>query len=169
MAYYCSDCVTWINSRDANRYGEKWCSYDRKYRRADQPIYGCRGFVWARRAIITKVCEILGIERPDLFEAFDEVKEQTLVPSKINLLIDYNTMGPIIAERMETDPCKENVAKNILENFMIPAAAYCKTGNYEEAINIYSNMVNILASIYHATMYELKKEELTKNMVKIHI
>ena len=32
MAFVCSDCVTWIKSKDANRYGEKYCDYDQKYR-----------------------------------------------------------------------------------------------------------------------------------------
>lgn len=169
MAFYCSDCVTWVNSQDANRYGEKWCDYDRKYRKPDQPIYGCKGFVWARRSIITKVCEILGVDGANLFEAFDEVKEEYLVPDAIDKLIDYNTVGPVIAERLETDPCKEQVAKNLLDNFMVPAAAYSKMGNYEEATNIYARMVNLLAHIYQATKDNIEKEQRFNQLIKLHI
>ena len=169
MAFYCSDCVTWINSQDANRYGEKWCTYDRVYRSADQPIYGCRGFVWARRSIITKVCEILGIERPDLFDNFDEVKENYLVPQNINALIDYNTVGPVIAERLETDPQREAVANNLLNNFMIPAAAQVKTENYQQAVDIYGQMVNMLAIFYHATKEEIKEQNMFKQLIKVRV
>lgn len=169
MAFYCSDCVTWVNSKDANRYGEKWCDYDRKYRSADQNIYGCRGFVWARRSIITKVCEILGIERPDLFDSFDEVKENYLVPENIDTLVDYNTVGPVIAERLESDPQKEMIANNLLNTFMIPAAAYVKTQKYEEAVKVYERMVNMLAVFYHATKENIQQENMFKQLIKVRV
>ena len=100
MTYFCRDCFTWNDSKDVNRYGEKWCKYDKKYRSGDQKIYDCKGFVWIRRVIITKVCEILGINPSKYFMAFDETKEIYLVPDCIDKLIDYNTVGPVIAKKI---------------------------------------------------------------------
>ncbi|MBR4080487.1 MAG: hypothetical protein IKK21_01725 [Clostridia bacterium] len=45
MAYYCGECAVWRGSSDENRYGERWCAYSRRYEKADQNSYGCRGFV----------------------------------------------------------------------------------------------------------------------------
>lgn len=45
MANYCGECALWRGSSDENKYGERWCSYSRRYEKADQNSYGCRGFV----------------------------------------------------------------------------------------------------------------------------
>lgn len=169
MAYYCSDCVTWINSRDANRYGEKWCDHDNKYRAADQNILGCPGFVWARRSIITKVCEILGINNSELFDCFDEVKENYLVPNHIEELCDYNLVGPMICERISNDPNKKAITKNILDCYIIPAAAYTKVGDYEKATSIYHTMVLTLAILYQVTKDDISDAERCNNLVKVRI
>lgn len=44
MATYCGECALWRGSSDENRYGERWCSYSRRYEKPDQNIYGCRGY-----------------------------------------------------------------------------------------------------------------------------
>lgn len=49
MATYCGECALWRGSSDENRYGERWCSYSRRYEKADQETYGCRGFVAGTR------------------------------------------------------------------------------------------------------------------------
>lgn len=159
MAFVCSDCVTWIKSKDANRYGEKYCDYDQKYRSADQNIYGCRGFVWARRVIITKVCEILGVNPAAYFDAFDDTKDNYIVPCCIDKLIDYNTIGPIISDRMDHDLDKEKMAKYILDNYIIPAEAYAKMGNFIDAVSIYQRMIQILAFTYYVDTDNLKTED----------
>lgn len=166
MAFYCSDCVTWINSKDANRYGEKWCDYDRKYRSPDQKIYGCRGFVWARRVIITKVCEILGINPTVYFNAFDDTKDFYVVPNCIDMLIDYNTIGPVIADRMNHDEDKEKMAKIALENYIIPAEALAKEGRFDEATMIYKRMIQVLAFTYYVETDMLRTEDNSIKMTK---
>ena len=167
MAYYCSECVTWINSKDADRYGRKYCDYSRRYEEADQNIYGCRGFVWARRAIITKVCEILGINADEYFKAYDDTKELYLVPSLIDKLIDYNTVGPVIAKRMEDYPSKERLAVNMLNGYIIPAEANAKMGKYQEAVSIYERMVKVLAILFNATKEQIVEETFYDNLVRV--
>lgn len=49
MADYCGECLLWRGSQDENRYGERWCPYSRRYEKADQNTYGCKGFVDATR------------------------------------------------------------------------------------------------------------------------
>lgn len=173
MAYYCKECATWLQSRDVRRgYKndvERYCEYDRAWRSSEQNIYGCRGFEYVGRSIITKVCEILGIERPDLFDNFDEIKENYLIQQKNELFIDYNVVGPVIAERLESDPQKEMIANNLLNTFMIPAAAYVKTQKYEEAVKVYERMVNMLAIFYHATKENIQQENMFKQLIKVRV
>lgn len=160
MAFYCRDCVTWVNSRDANRYGEKWCDYDRKYRSPDQKIYDCKGFVWAKRSIITKVCEILNIDPTKYFKAFDDTKEIVLIPSCVDKLIDYNTIGPVIAEKMDENVNKEAMAKNILDSYIEPAYEKCLEEDYQGAVAIYEKMVKVLA-----IMFDLTKEKIADDLI----
>ena len=167
MAYYCGECVTWINSDDGDRYGRKYCSYSRRYEEADQNIYGCRGFVWARRAIITKVCEILGIDALEYFKAYDETKELYLVPSCIDKLIDYSTVGPVVAERMNNYPEKKQLALNMLNGYIIPAEANAKVGKFQEAVSIYERMVKVLAIIFHATKADIQANAFYDNLIKV--
>jgi hypothetical protein len=167
MAYYCRDCVTWINSKDANRYGEKWCDYDRKYRSADQKIYDCRGFVWAKRSIITKVCEILGIDPKPYFDAFDDTKEIVLIPSCVDKLIDYNTVGPVIAEKLDSCEKKEQVATNILDTYIKPAYEKCLEKDYQAAVTLYEHMVKVLAIMFNATKESLKETRMFDDLLNV--
>lgn len=58
MADYCGECALWRGSRDENKYGERWCPYSRRYEKADQNSYGCRGFVDGTR----RYCDPLTME-----------------------------------------------------------------------------------------------------------
>lgn len=167
MAFYCSDCATWQASNYAkNAYHNgrlvvhKYCDYDRKYRAADQQIFGCRGFVWVRRAVITKVCDILKANPERYFNAFDDTKEIYLVPDKIDKLIDYNSVGPNIAEKMENDPNNRIVAEYMLNNYIMPATVKGEDKDYQGAVEIYERMIKTLAAMYH----EMKENILDSNI-----
>lgn len=58
MADYCGECAVWRGSKDENRYGERYCVYSRRYEKADQNTYGCRGFVDGTR----RYCWEIGCE-----------------------------------------------------------------------------------------------------------
>lgn len=161
MAFYCGDCVTWVNSRDADRYGRKYCDYSRRYEEKDQKIYGCRGFVWAKRSIITKVCEILNVNPTKYFEAFDDTKEILLIPSCIDELIDYNTVGPVVADRIDQSERKKEIAQNILNSYIEPAYEKCAKEDYQGALSIYEKMVKVLATMFNAT-----KENIAEDIIK---
>lgn len=175
MAYYCNECATWQESSDAKmsyHNGKlvvfRWCSYDRQYRAADQNIYRCTGFVYLRRAIITKICEILGIDNKDLFKSFDSVKEEYLIPTEIGKLVDYNTIGKEITLKLDSHLQKEMIAKNMLDGYIIPAEAYAKLGKYEEAVSIYERMVKVLAVIFNVTKLQIEEKNFYNNLIKVH-
>ena len=168
MAFVCSDCVTWVNSKDADRYGRKYCSYSRRYEEPDQKIYGCRGFVWAKRSIITKVCEVLNIDPTKYFDAFDDTKEIYLIPTSIDKLIDYNTVGPVIANKIENFEKKEQLAENILKTYIEPALEHCNLSDYQGAVSIYEHMVKVLAIMFNATKEAIEEYTFYDNLIKIH-
>ena len=167
MATYCRDCVTWVNSRDANRYGEKWCDYDRKYRKPDQPIYGCRGFIWIGRVIITKVCEILNVDPKPYFDAFDDTKEIYIIPSCVDKLIDYNTVGPVIAEKLDKCSAKEQIANNILKTYIKPAYEKCLEKDYQGAVTTYEYMIKVLAVMLNATKKSIEETRMFDDLLKV--
>lgn len=141
MAYYCGECAIWQGSSDVDRYGRRWCSYSQKYEESNQNIYGCRGFVYANRSIITAVCKILKIRPDEYFAAFDETREHYLVPCQREALFAYCGVGPAIAQKIENDADSHAIAEGILNDCLIPAKRLCQAGKYEEAFNMYRAMV----------------------------
>jgi len=174
MAYYCNECAEWISSRDSKMdyhngrlVVHKWCDYDRKYRAEDQQIYGCGGFSYVRRSVITKICEILNINGEKLFNAFDETKEKYIVPTEFGKLVDYNMVGTEIANGLTLHPQRKTIAKNMLEGFIIPAEAEARVGKYKEAVDIYERMIKVLAIIFNATKEKQEEKAFYDNLIKI--
>lgn len=148
MAYYCGECIVWRGSCDENRYGERCCSYSRRYERSDQNTYGCRGFIYAGRAILTKVCEILGLDKAEWFAAFDEVKEDYIMPDKVDWLVMYCSIGPAIVEKMNDDVACEHTAQIIMEKYLVPAKGKVQSRKNQEAAELYREMVCFLKERY---------------------
>lgn len=144
MAYYCGECIVWRGSSDENSYGERWCSYSRRYERSDQNTYGCKGFLYAGRAILTKVCEILNLDSRPWFTAFDRVKEAYLVPCRMDLLVGYCCVGPTLAASLNADSQKESLAQLLMNTYLIPARKLSDAGLYHEAVEVYRGMVDEL-------------------------
>ena len=76
MAYYCGECAVWQGSGSENKDGERYCGYSGRYESSDQNTYGCRGFVYTRRAIITQACRMPGTDLKSCFAAFDAAKAE---------------------------------------------------------------------------------------------
>lgn len=148
MAYYCGECIVWRGSSDENRYGERWCSYSRRYERSDQNTYGCKGFLYAGRAVLTKVCDLLDLDTTSWFFAFDRVKEAYLVPNEMGLLVDYCSIAPDLVAAMSEDPQQETLARQLMEEYLEPAKGMCEDGEYAEAAAIYRQMVGVLKTRY---------------------
>ena len=148
MAYYCGECKIWRGSQDENAYGERWCAYSRRYERSDQNTYGCRGFIYAERAVLTKVCELLSLDAQPWFAAFDRVREQYLLPCRREWLMAYCAVGPQLAERMDADNEGIDVAQTLLQKYLVPARRLAERGAYQQAAEMYRGMVSVLKKRY---------------------
>lgn len=151
--FVCGDCATWINSKDADRYGRKYCTFSRRYEESDQSIYWlhgrqCPGFAWARRAVLTKLCEILNINSNKLFDAFDETRDNYVKTNEPELLECYYNVAEYIVNGLDTLPNKEELAKYMFNSYIIDAEANVIRGDYCKAVTIYSEMVRTLHIIF---------------------
>ena len=148
MAYYCGECIVWRGSSDENRYGERWCSYSRRYERSDQNTYGCKGFLYAGRAVLTKVCEVLHLDEKPWFAAFDAAKEAFVVPGHMDMLVNYCGVGPTLAGKLDADDSREDVSRQVMDRFLEPARVMCDAGLYEKAVRVYAEMVKWMRGRY---------------------
>ena len=148
MPYYCGECAVWAGSDDIDRFNRRWCPISRRYEGANQNIYGCRGFVYNGRAIVTKVCGILKIPSAEWNEVFDNVKDAYVAPVHMEWLTSYCVLGPMIASAMERDPARESIALRLLNDYMLPARDLYRQGRMEDAARLYRNMVVHLRDMY---------------------
>ena len=125
MTYYCSECAVWLESNDAKMMYHngrdvihRYCKYDRKYRAHDQNVYNCSGFVYVRRAVLTKICEILNINSDELFKAFDDVKENYVINNMPDKMVKYNSVAHYIVNGLDNHPEKEKLAKVMLKQLV---------------------------------------------------
>lgn len=148
MAYYCGECKVWRGSQDENAYGERWCAYSRRYERSDQNTYGCRGFIYAERAVLTKVCELLSLDAQPWLAAFDRVREQYLLPCRWEWLMAYCAEGPQLAAYLGADNERIDVAQMLLQKYLAPARRMAEQGAYRQAAEVYREMVRVLKKRY---------------------
>ena len=148
MAYYCGECAIWAGSGDVDRYNRHWCPVSRRFEEANQNIYGCRGFVYNGRSIVTRVCEILDIPPAEWFDAFDAVKDAYVVPFHTEWLTSYCVHGPAIASAISRDPKHKSVAMKLLNDYMIPARDLYQQGQMEAAAHLFRYMVAYLIKKY---------------------
>ena len=148
MAYYCGECAVWVGSSDVDRYGRRWCAYSRRYEESNQNTYGCRGFVYNGRTVLTKICEILHEPTEQLFEAYDAVKESFAAPEHMEWLSAYCNLGPKIADRLDADVQRNEMADMLMKDYIQPAYMLWKDGKNEESALTYKQMVACLAQKY---------------------
>lgn len=148
MAYYCGECAVWAGSSDVDRYGRRWCSYSRRYEESNQNTYGCRGFIYNGRTVLTKVCEILDIPKEKWFKAFDAVKESSVVPNHMNWLSSYCRLGPIIAKALNADENRKEKANQLMNEYIKPAYSLWQEGKNDSSALKYREMILYLANAY---------------------
>ena len=174
MATFCKDCAVWNDSKKAEMQyhngrlvAHRYCDYDRKWRASDQNIRGtrgdCDGYVPYRRAVLTKMCEILNVDPTKLFIEFDETKDNYVTTCKPELLVAYNEVASYICEGLDNHPDKETIAKTMFDSYIVDAEANVRMGNYCRATELYSEMVRIL----HIMFDVINKRSLFHDITKI--
>ena len=66
-----------------------------------------------------------------------------------SLLNEYDILGPIIVDRLRKDKHKEQIIKNLFNLCIKEVSQLVRNQKYEEAINLYKNMVYLLKEGYN--------------------
>lgn len=169
MANYCSDC-TYLDLSTGDLYGKFWCekrlerhqaneiecyrfckAYSRSSNEADSAYQYSRDHSGSGCYITTIICNILGM--PDNNEYLETLrffrdnflqKDERYKPS----LVEYDLIGPKIANALKNDPLKEKIANKYFHNYIIPTCELIKEKKYREAADLYKTMTNLLKYFY---------------------
>ena len=172
MAYedYCAACTHLGESADYN--GKYWCSRKGEDHYACDPkCYSfCEAYGRSNSAranmyensrnhsggsgcyLTTIMCEILGYPDNNYYlQTLRNFRDKTM---KLNikyipLLLTYDIVGPIIADKLNKDPEKEIIAQIFFNKYIIPSVNAINEEKTETAINTYVAMTNALAEKYN--------------------
>ncbi len=152
--YNCEDCIQFTKEKEyeAQIRGKFRCESIKKD--VSPKEHSCNVYFEKRENkcyLTTAMCYILGekddCETLETLRGFRDnymKKHEKYLP----LLEDYNTVGPIIAEKIYNDKNCFWVATTMKNNFINVALDAIKDKEYDSAINIYENMTYFLMDFY---------------------
>ena len=157
----CLDC-NYMDLNDRNKYDEAYCSWMKKYISLTGSCYHFdrRESEYRVCYLTTMFCEILELEDDcDELETLRGYRDWYMLndPSCKLLLEEYDTIGPILANKLFYDKEKMNVVKEMGESYIYPAIRFIFEEKYEEAKEIYIKMVNMLKQRYIPNKVKRKK------------
>jgi len=153
----CGSCaISEVSDRRLDCYCQK---YRRTYRLSEPK---CRDYIkdrsrnydfWRRiytYYILTAVCDILGISKDnaiyqEIMTLISLVREDVTTVNEAN---EYDTVGPVIADRLRNDLDNINISNFIFNNYLVNVYCLIKLNRTDEAIELYKNMVEFLMIRY---------------------
>ncbi len=165
------ECVkcTYLDLKTGDYYGKFYC--DKKYERHYPLDNACGSFTKAysrsngeiRNAIdfynsktsscyiTTMLCNILKLSDSNYYlNTLRNFRNNYLIKDYKykNILIEYDIIGPVIANMLIDDSKKSFVAARMFYNYIQPIVSLIKDHMYVDAINSYKMMINILKKRY---------------------
>lgn len=160
--WYCCNCneCLYMDLNDRNRYDNNEAYCTKRYHYYPMSDRACeRYFVYDenRRSssscyLTTIVCNILNYpDNSDYLVTLRKFRDNymRLKPNLLPILYEYDVIGPLLSKYISDDKNKNQVASNLLNNYIIPVTNLIKSNNYEQAINKYIEMVNKLKQLYN--------------------
>lgn len=187
MANNCGEC-TYLDLDTGDIYGKFYC--DKKWERhlATDPECGsfCRAYSRDSGTIknayrysndhsssgcylTTILCNILGMCDNNIFlQTMRNFRKNVLQENEKykSLLVEYDIIGPKIAEYLINDPAKETIAHNIFVQYIVPIINLINTKQYSLAVIFYMNMVNSLKTIYNLNCLSISTLEIENADIK---
>lgn len=170
MANYCGEC-TYLDLNTGDIYGKFYC--DKKYERhlATDPECGrfCKAYSRDSGTIqnayrysnehsssggcylTTMLCNILGMPDNNIYlETMRNFRKNVLQKDEKykSLLVEYDIIGPKIAEALNNDPQKETIAQKYFNSYILAIIYNINNKNYDIAVFTYKNMTNLLKYFY---------------------
>lgn len=169
----CGSCVYLdINRSDSSNKYKFWCSDHRNYYPVNDEICSYFKYFFDESKdyelvasleyhsdcyITTIVTKLLGLgDNNELLNTLRLFRKNTLQtnPMYKNILMEYDIIGPIIADCIEND--RELYDINVLEKYIRYCVSLVKQGKETEAVTIYINMVNMLKEIFNISFEQVK-------------
>ena len=145
--YYCTKVEHTVPYETYDRYCTSYSYSDCPNYKYEKPNSGCY--------ITTVTCDILGLKDKYIYlQTFRKFRKEYLqkTPSTLGILEEYDFVGPIIAERIMNDEDKQQLAIQLLKDYIHPIASNLITkfdGNYDYAIKSYAHMTKELIKRYN--------------------
>jgi len=178
----CAEC-TYLDLSDYNSSGAYWCdkklerhlatdpecgSFCRAYRRSYSAISNAIDYSNSKNSggncyLTTMLCNILGMDDNNIYlKTIREFRNNILQKNEKykQLLVEYDIIGPKIAEALYNDPLKDKIAKIYFENSIIPITLLINNKEYDKAINLYSKMTLNLKNFYSINNISISVEDI---------
>ena len=157
FTYYCGRFRKYRKLEDSPYQSETWLSsscYEEDYGRDLEALYKMDNPSGACY-ITTIMCEILRF--PDSYKDLETMRKfrDTILQKDLrylSILMEYDTIGPVIARNLKQDKNAVNIARMFAKNYIAPIVVLIEGNYYNEAISKYVDMVNILKNMYGLKM-----------------
>ncbi|MBQ9072498.1 MAG: hypothetical protein IJY25_05020 [Bacilli bacterium] len=187
---YCSEC-TYLDLTSHDLNGKFWCETRlERHSACDLECYRfCRAYSRSSSEaesayryskehtdgsgcyLTTMLCNIL--EMPDdnyYLETMRKFRKNVLQKDEKYkpLLVEYDIVGPKIAEALNNDPLKYQIALKYFNEYIIPVINILRENKNDEAINLYMKMTNSLKNFYNLgnispTTLEIESADIEKS------
>lgn len=179
-ACYCRECVC-MDLNDRSRYdsSKAWCSARRQYYNPND--HACSSYFQYDESrnpisggcyLTTIICNILGMEDHGIsLECLRNFRNEYMLnhPETYVMLIEYDVIGPRIANHLMQDSNKLSIAYSLYNSHILPIINDIQNRNYEYAIQKYQDMTNKLKMFYHVdTTIDRKLDINIKTLGKAH-
>ncbi len=174
MANYeeiCGHCL-WLDEKNKSRWADEYYC-NKKYRggyhcKTDR---GCRDFELDKSKvsennpgcyITTMVCDVLGYgDNCELLTTLRNFRENYLKtkPEYLPLLLEYDQVGPIISENIRNFSNKIDLSIHAVQKYLYPCLIAINNEHYEDAVNIYQEMVYFLKELFNIPNYTIEVPE----------
>ena len=143
----CCDCA-YIDVKDRDRYNDAYCKKEREYVSLDS--HTCSNFE-PNFYVMNMYCKINKIPyHSDFMRCFIEFRDGYMRNNERGnkFLEEYENIGPILADKLQTDMYRSDVVQNLKENYVIPTLEFISESRFDEAEETYINMIDSLKVRY---------------------
>ena len=177
----CAEC-TYLNLNKERDYGKYLCEDKCEPRLATDPACGnyCTAYNRDRGTIqnaiensnshsssgcylTTMLCNILNMTDNNIYlETMRNFRKSILQKDEKyrQLLVEYDIIGPKIAESLNNDPLKEKIAKLFFKTSIIPIVNLINIKQNEQAVNEYCLMTTKLKNFYGINNFNITIDEI---------
>ena len=178
----CAYC-TYLDLENCNSDGKYWCdrqlerhfandpkcsSFCKAYSRADSAIKNAIDIAKSHQEeplcyLTTMLCSILKLKDDNLYlKTIREFRKNVLQKDEKYkpLLVEYDIIGPKIAESLSNDPLRRKIAEVHFYKYITDIFYYIINNNTEEAVYEYKQMTNSLKSFYKLDNYSITTEQI---------